>query len=128
MINDLKTKFNTSMILITHDLGVVAQTCDDVAVIYAGQIVEFADKYELYDHPAHPYTQGLFASLPSMSEEMDRLKPIGGMPPDPTDLPDGCAFAPRCPRAAERCTKGEIPFAEIAPGHYCRCCQIKTEE
>lgn len=128
MIRELKQKLNTSMILITHDLGVVAQTCDRVAVIYAGEIVEYADKIELFDHPAHPYTLGLFQSLPSMSEDADRLSPIGGMPPDPTELPEGCTFAPRCPRATEDCTKGRIPFAEVSQGHYCRCCQNRAEE
>ena len=123
MINDLKEKFNTAMILITHDLGVVAQTCDNVAVIYAGKIVEYAEKVELFDHPTHPYTLGLFGSLPSMNDTATRLKPINGMPPDPTNLPEGCAFNPRCPHATEEC-KGEIPFAEVRPGHYCRCCRI----
>lgn len=127
MIRDLKKKFDTSMILITHDLGVVAQTCDNVAVIYAGEIVEYADKVELFDHPAHPYTHGLFGSLPGMNDDAERLKPINGMPPDPTNLPQGCAFNPRCPYATEAC-KGEIPFKEIAPGHYCRCCRTEIQE
>lgn len=120
MINELKKKLNTSMILITHDLGVVAQTCDNVAVIYAGQIVEYAEKVELFDHPAHPYTLGLFGSLPGMNEDSDRLKPINGMPPDPTHLPEGCAFCPRCPHADGKCS-GQIPFREVAPGHFVRC-------
>lgn len=127
MIQELKKKFNTSMILITHDLGVVAQTCDNVAVIYAGQIVEYADKMELFDHPSHPYTLGLFGSLPSMNDDADRLHPIDGMPPDPTDLPEGCSFWPRCPRATEAC-KGEIPNRQIAPGHFCRCCMAERQE
>ena len=127
MIKDLKQKFNTAMILITHDLGVVAQTCDNVAVIYAGQIVEYADKYQLFDHPTHPYTLGLFGSLPSMSEDSDRLKPINGMPPDPTNLPQGCSFGPRCPHFSEAC-RGDIPNVEIAPGHFCRCCKARELE
>ena len=125
MIKDLKKKFNTAMLLITHDLGVVAQICDNVAVIYAGQIVEYADKFQLFAHPSHPYTLGLFGSLPSMSVDSDRLKPIEGMPPDPTNLPEGCSFHPRCPYATEKC-KGTIPYAEVAPGHFCRC--VRTEE
>ncbi|MCD7745011.1 MAG: ABC transporter ATP-binding protein [Lachnospiraceae bacterium] len=120
MINDLKKKLNTSMILITHDLGVVAQTCDNVAVIYAGQIVEYAEKVELFDHPQHPYTLGLFGSLPEMNEGAERLKPIDGMPPDPTNLPKGCPFNPRCPHATEKCF-GTIPYQETAPGHFTRC-------
>ena len=121
LINDLKEKLGTSMILITHDLGVIAQTCDTVAVIYAGKIVESGTKEDLFDHPSHPYTQGLFDSLPSMNDDGGKLKPIAGMPPDPTDLPKGCAFSPRCPYAKEECRSGEVPAYEIAPGHLCAC-------
>ena len=121
LINDLKEKLGTSMILITHDLGVIAQTCDTVAVIYAGKIVESGTKEDLFDHPSHPYTKGLFDSLPSMTDDGGKLKPIAGMPPDPTELPKGCAFSPRCPYAKEACRSGEIPAYEIAPGHFCSC-------
>lgn len=127
LIRDLKTKYNTAMLLITHDLGVVAQTCDKVAVIYAGKIVEYADKRALFHHPTHPYTLGLFQSLPSMNENTRRLKPVPGSPPDPTDLPAGCAFAPRCPYATPACSAQEPRLTEIAPGHLCRCF-IKTQE
>ena len=120
LINDLKKKYNTAMLLITHDLGVVAQTCDTVAVVYAGRIVEYGTKADIFDHPTHPYTVGLFQSLPDMEHDTDRLQPIPGLPPDPTNLPEGCAFAPRCPYAAEAC-KGEIPDREISRGHFCRC-------
>ncbi|MGN1022430.1 MAG: ABC transporter ATP-binding protein [Lachnospiraceae bacterium] len=128
MIRDLKTKFNTAMILITHDLGVVAQTCDNVAVIYAGEIVEYADKFGLFDHPSHPYTLGLFGSLPNMNEDSDRLRPINGMPPDPTNLPKGCAFSPRCPHATEACRTKHPELLEIAPGHFCRCHLTEKKE
>ncbi|MCD7813953.1 MAG: ABC transporter ATP-binding protein [Lachnospiraceae bacterium] len=121
LINELKVKFETSMILITHDLGVIAQTCDTVAVIYAGRIVESGSKEDLFDHPTHPYTNGLFASLPSMTDDNEKLKPIAGMPPDPTNLPKGCAFSPRCPYATDACRSGEIPMREVAPGHFCAC-------
>lgn len=125
MINDLKKKLNTSMILITHDLGVVAQCCDKVAVIYAGKIIEYGDKVDIFDHPAHPYTKGLFASLPTLTGDERRLKPIDGMTPDPTDLPEGCAFHPRCRLAAQCCRTGkEIEMKELTPGHLCRCCNI----
>ena len=120
LINELKQKYNTSMLLITHDLGVVAQTCDTVAVIYAGQIVEYGTKEDIFDHPSHPYTIGLFNSLPDMENETDRLSPIPGLPPDPTNLPEGCSFHPRCPHAGEAC-HGEIPNRELSPGHFCRC-------
>lgn len=128
LIRNLKEQFNTSMILITHDLGVIAQTCDNVAVIYAGEIVEYAEKVELFDHPKHPYTRGLFASLPSMSENETRLHPIPGMPPDPTHLPQGCFFHPRCPYATDACKHERISMTEAAPGHLCRCIHAGTED
>ncbi|MCC8102951.1 MAG: ABC transporter ATP-binding protein [Clostridiales bacterium] len=125
LINELKQKYSTSMILITHDLGVIAQTCDDVAVIYAGKIVEMGSKADIFLHPTHPYTQGLFASLPSMTDHADRLTPIPGMPPDPTRLPEGCAFHPRCKYATEKCKSGSVPAMELTPGHFC-CCYNNT--
>lgn len=128
LIRELKKKYNTSMILITHDLGVVAETSDNVAVIYAGKIIEYADKRELFRNPQHPYTHGLFGSLPSMTKGEKRLKPIAGSPPDPTALPGGCAFAPRCPHASQACCQGEIPFTEVAPGHLCRCKNLQQKE
>jgi len=121
LINELKQKFQTSMILITHDLGVIAQTCETVAVIYAGSIVESGTKEDIFDHPTHPYTNGLFESLPNMTAEGEKLKPIAGMPPDPTNLPEGCAFAPRCPYATEQCHKQKPPVTELTPGHFCAC-------
>ena len=127
MISGLQKKLNTSMILITHDLGLVAENCDNVAVIYAGEIVELANKENLFLHATHPYTLGLFGSLPSMSGDVDRLTPIPGMPPDPENLPEGCHFNPRCPHACEACRKGEIPFKEVAPGHFVRCVLAKAQ-
>ena len=127
LIKDLKKKYNTSMILITPDLGVVAETSDNVAVVYAGKIIEYGDKKSIFLNPSHPYTKGLFASLPSMNGKEKRLKPIQGTLPDPTELPAGCAFAPRCPRATEKCRAGEIPMTEIEPGHLCSCCNMDQE-
>lgn len=127
LIKDLKKKYNTSMILITHDLGVVAETSDNVAVVYAGKIIEYGDKKSIFLNPSHPYTKGLFASLPSMNGKEKRLKPIQGTLPDPTELPAGYAFAPRCPRATEKCRAGEIPMTEIEPGHLCSCCNMDQE-
>ncbi len=121
MIKDLRDKFNTAMILITHDLGVVAETCDDVAVVYAGEIVEYGNKSDIFRHTAHPYTVGLFGSLPEMNEDSDRLSPIPGLPPDPSNLPKGCAFSPRCPHATEACRSGKIEMTEVEPGHFSRC-------
>lgn len=127
MINQLKEKFNTAMILVTHDLGVVAETCDQVAVIYAGEIVEYGSKEAIFLRMAHPYTKGLFDSLPHMADEGEaRLKPIPGLPPDPTNLPVGCKFGPRCPFATEECHQGEIPMREMESGHYCRCLHPHT--
>ncbi len=128
MISALKTKFRTAMILITHDLGIVAQTCNKVAIIYAGQIVESGTREEIFDNPKHPYTIGLFNSLPSMNEDKTRLKPIKGLPPDPRDLPAGCKFHPRCRFAIEACRHGEIEAVEVAPGHKCYCCNIDAKE
>lgn len=128
LISELKKKNNTSMLLITHDLGVVAQTSDNVAVIYAGKIVEYGSKEAIFLHPTHPYTIGLFNSLPSMNENSKRLKPIAGSPPDPTNLPKGCAFAPRCPYATDVCRNAAVEYREIAPGHFCRCALRQKEE
>ena len=128
MINNLKKKFNTAMMLITHDLGVVAETCDMVAVIYAGQVVEYASKEELFDNKKHPYTQGLFSSVPSLKDDAKRLKPIPGLPPDPTSLSKGCAFHPRCPYATETCKHVSPELREITPGHLCRCHRTDGQE
>jgi len=127
LINKLKVKYGTSMILITHNLGVVAQTCDYVAVIYAGKIIEYGSKKDIFVDYAHPYTHGLFASLPSFSKDAPRLKPIAGSMPDPTRLPQGCAFHPRCPFVIEDCRNGEILLKEISQGHLCRCCNIQQK-
>ena len=121
MINDLKTKLNTAMILITHDLGVVAEMCDDVAVMYAGEIIEYGSKEAVFDHPSHPYTVGLFHSLPAFAVGEKRLHPILGLPPDPAALPEGCKFAPRCPCATDACRKSDVGETEAGPGHMCRC-------
>ncbi len=127
LINDLKEKYNTAMILITHDLGVVAQTCDRVAVVYAGEIIEMGDKEDIFVRTAHPYTKGLFASLPDLKADVERLAPIAGSMPDPTALPEGCKFAPRCPRACAECLEGNPELKELTPGHYCRCILAKQE-
>ena len=121
MMTDLKKQFGSSMLLITHDLGVVAETCDKVAIMYAGEIVEYGTLEDIFDHTSHPYTEGLFNSLPSLDEDVDRLKPIRGLMPDPADLPRGCKFNPRCPYADEHCQTVEPELKEVAPGHLCRC-------
>jgi peptide/nickel transport system ATP-binding protein len=104
MMEDLKLHLNTAMILITHDLGVVAEICDTVAIMYAGEIIESGTVEDIYESPDHhPYTTGLFLSIPSITKESDRLHPIEGLMPDPTDLPAGCKFHPRCPKCMEIC-------------------------
>ena len=128
LIKDLREKYNTSMILITHDLGVVAQTSDNVAIVYAGQIIEYGNKEEVFIHTSHPYTVGLFDSLPNMNVDSPRLKPIPGSMPDPTDLPKGCKFAPRCPRATDECRQGEIPMTNLGGTHMVRCLKARAEE
>ena len=124
LIAALRQKYNTSMLLITHDLGVVAQVCDEVAVIYAGNIVEYGSKEQIFDHPSHPYTIGLFGAIPDMNEDAEWLRPIEGLPPDPTNLPLGCAFAPRCKYAVAECRQGDISPVKTADGHDCRCCRL----
>ena len=121
LMKKLKKEFGTSMILITHDLGVVSDISDDVAIIYAGEIIEYGSKYAIFDNPAHPYTQGLFGAVPSMNEDVDRLAPIPGMPPDPTKRVQGCSFGERCPYAAEACHEAKVPMYEVESGHFCRC-------
>ena len=121
LMNNLKEKFKTAMILITHDLGVVAQVCDKVAIMYAGEIVESGSLEEIFENTKHPYTLGLFGSIPSLDEERSRLTPIQGLMPDPTILPKGCKFNPRCPHATDLCRK-KIPNAvEVIPGHKVKC-------
>ena len=125
LLEDLKEKMGLTYIFITHDLSVVNHFADDIAVMYLGQLVEKAPAEELFAHPTHPYTLGLFGSLPSMAVGEKRLHSIVGLPPDPTNLPTGCAFWPRCPHATEAC-KGSIPNREITPGHFVRC--VKEEK
>jgi peptide/nickel transport system ATP-binding protein len=117
-LNEIK---KTTTILITHDLGVVAEMCDDVAVVYAGEIVEKGSKEDIFDRPLHPYTRGLFGALPKLDEDTEWLHPVTGMPPDPTNLPQGCKFHPRCPNVRETCDTLTPGLAEAAPGHSCRC-------
>lgn len=121
MIAKLKEEQQTSMILITHDLGVVAEVCDSVAVVYAGQIIERGSKEQVFDSVSHPYTQGLFDSIPDLNSNQKRLNPIPGLPVDPTIKPKGCSFYDRCPIGTEKCTVGKIEMVEVGPNHYCRC-------
>ena len=127
LIDNLKKKFNTSLLLITHDLGVVAEVCDKVAIVYAGRIVEYGTLEHIYNNPKHPYTNGLFGSIPDFSKKSHRLNPIKGLMPDPSNLPEGCAFADRCPHATEICHKKQPQAIEIEPGHTVRCLLYEKE-
>jgi peptide/nickel transport system ATP-binding protein len=121
MIRDLKKQYNMSMIMITHDLGIVAEICDTVAIVYAGQIVEYGTLEDIFNSTAHPYTVGLFGSLPNMDDRTQRLKPIPGLMPDPTKLPQGCTFCPRCPHATEKCRTERPTLVNIGGEHQVAC-------
>ena len=121
IICNLQRKYNTSVIMITHDLGVVAETCDKVAIMYAGEIVEYGSLRDIFTgETRHPYTEGLFRSLPSLTGDCKRLKPIEGLMPDPTEKPQGCWFAPRCGRCTQKCRQEAPPVWE-QEGHQIRC-------
>lgn len=121
LMNKLKKDFDTSMIMITHDLGIVAEVCDKVAIMYAGSVIEYSHKENLYNTPKHPYTVGLFNSIPDLDSDEDRLNPIKGLMPDPTDLPPGCPFNPRCPKAMDICRQKEPVETHVADGHMVKC-------
>ena len=127
LMNELKEKYNTSMIMITHDLGIVAEVCDEVAVMYAGRIVEEGSLEEVFGKTRHPYTEGLFNSLPNIKNRTAKLKPIHGLMPDPTDLPKGCAFAPRCTYATPECSES-IPELKNMGGTHCVACSRYDRE
>ncbi len=128
MMRNLQKQLNTSVILITHDFGVVADFCETVAVAYAGEIVEKGSVDRIFNNPKHPYTQGLFSSLPSLDTKQRRLNPIKGLMPDPTKIQKGCGFAARCPHATEQCHAEKPSLHEIEPGHFVKCHLMKGEE
>ena len=121
LLRDRARASQMAMMLITHDLGVVAQVCDRVAIMYAGEIVESGTIAEVFDHPHHPYTIGLFGSIPSLDETAEKLKPIQGQMPDPTELPEGCAFAPRCPYATGACRTRKPEMTGVGGTQMVRC-------
>lgn len=127
LMKKLKDDLGTSMILITHDLGVVAEICDKVAIMYAGNIVEYASKEEMYTRPHHPYTVGLFHSIPKLDSDEEWLDEIEGLPPDPMDEIEGCAFAPRCTKCMERCKKEKPGISYLDEEHYVRCFLFEKE-
>jgi len=125
LIAKLKKERDTSMILITHDLGVVAEVCDKVAIMYAGEIVEYGTLEQIYNNTQHPYTLGLFGSIPDLDSDEERLKPIPGLMPDPANLPEGCNFAPRCTHKCDRCEKSSPHTIEVEPGHFVKCYAVE---
>ena len=134
LMKKLKAEYRMSMIMITHDLGVVAEVCDKVAVLYAGNIVEYGAMEDVIDDPRHPYTRALFDATPTLDGEKHKLNIIKGFSPDPIHLPEGCAFHPRCKEVCDKCSAVMPEMVEVAPGHLVRCVHAvpcgaeKTEE
>lgn len=128
MIRNLQKEMKTAMLLITHDLGIVAETCNRVAVMYAGEILEYGCLEDIFETAAHPYTKGLFSSIPSLDENVRRLTPIPGLMPDPTNLPAGCKFHTRCKYVCGACKTKAPGLTELTPGHYVRCLQFESKE
>lgn len=127
LMNRLKQQYDTSMIMITHDLGIVAEVCDTVAVMYAGRIVEQGTLEDIFNHTRHPYTEGLFNSLPNIKNRTAMLKPIKGLMPDPTNLPAGCSFSPRCDYATEECRRRQPALVQAGPTHKFACLAYEQE-
>ncbi len=121
LISKLKSELNTSMLLITHDLGVVAEVCEHVAIMYAGEIIEYGTVEQIFTEPKHPYTKGLFASIPNLESDVDRLIPIEGLMPDPMNLPSGCKFHPRCTQCMDVCSKTDPEVTILKDNHNVRC-------
>ena len=128
MMNDLKEKFGTALVMITHDLGVISKICDEVAVMYAGRIVESGTLEDVFNRTKHPYTEGLFNSLPNINDRKSELKPIPGLMPDPTKLPPGCTFAPRCQYATDACREKRPEKRYFTDTHYVLCTRYEEPE
>ncbi len=126
LMKGLQKELGTAMMLVTHDFGVVAEICDRCIVVYAGEIVESGTLEHIFDNPLHPYTKGLFDSLPNLEEDTDRLKPIDGLMPNPMDLPSYCSFYDRCPVRCDRCKEGNPKLVEVEPGHCVRCTPVTS--
>ena len=128
LMRNLKKEFNTSTILITHDLGVVAEMCDKVAIMYCGSIMEYGSLRDLYKNPMHPYTLGLFGSLPDLDSDVERLRPIPGMLPDPSIKPAGCPFVERCEHATDLCRQQKPELKNVGGIHTVRCHYAEVKE
>ena len=121
LLSDLQKRYHLALIFITHNLGIVAKMCDKVAVMYAGRMVESGPVRQIFNRPAHPYTEALLRSIPRLTDRRERLTAIEGQPPDMTSPPPGCAFHPRCPKAIERCQEQDPPIFEVAEDQRARC-------
>ena len=121
LLRELQQAHGLALIFITHNLGIVAKMCDAVAVMYAGRLVESGSVRQIFNAPAHPYTKALIESIPRLGDATARLTAIDGQPPDPSALPSGCAFHPRCPKAMERCRAEAPPAVTVAPGQSAAC-------
>jgi oligopeptide/dipeptide ABC transporter ATP-binding protein len=125
LLRELQARFGMAILFITHNLGVVADICDRVAVMYAGQIVETAEVHQLFHAPGHPYTEGLLRAMPQLGRRGERLAVVPGVPPMPWAMPRGCRFHPRCPVAMEHCSVEEPEFKEILPDHWVACWRVE---
>ncbi|HWI51978.1 MAG TPA: ABC transporter ATP-binding protein, partial [Symbiobacteriaceae bacterium] len=121
LMKKLKKELGMAIMLITHDLGVVAEMCERVVVMYGGKVVEEGDAVSIFKSPLHPYTEGLLQSIPRMDEDVDRLHVIEGVVPNPLHLPEGCRFHPRCPYAIDKCKQSQPALEQVAPGRYVAC-------
>ena len=121
LMKELQKEYGMALIMITHDMGVIAETADRVVVMYAGQVVEYGEVHEIFKSPKHPYTYGLLSSIPRLDIEQEKLRSIPGTVPDPLNFPPGCRFHPRCEFAEERCRLEEPKMEEVKEGHYSRC-------
>ncbi len=128
LMKDLKKKFNTSIILITHDFGIVAEICEKVAVMYAGEVIESGPIAEIFNKKSHPYTIGLFGAIPTIDEDVERLETIPGAPADPSNLPEGCKFHPRCKQCMEICKSVRPVETDLGNGHMVRCHLFSKKE
>jgi len=127
-MKELRKKFGTSLIMITHDLGIVAEICDEVSVVYGGRVVEHGTLEDVFNNTKHPYTEGLFNSLPNINNRTAMLRPIPGLMLDPTEDPPGCPFAPRCAYATSECEKSKPPLITFSDTHYVECHRYKEPD
>ena len=125
LLQRLQEELKMAVLMITHDLGVIAEVADRVAVMYAGQVVEYASTRDLFNSPQHPYTRGLMQSVPRLDESRERLDIISGIVPDAREFPEGCRFAPRCPLAEDRCRSASVELRALSEEHLGRCLKME---